>query len=143
MEQTGISIIQTGAITASTAGKSKSVGIPFNPSSSIQTATKKFKIPCESALFFIINEYSLLIYKETVNFYIFIGNLSLLFFLPLYISSDIFFFRITLSRSSSKSTNTERLVKLHCISKMYKFEQYSACRFHVTMEHAETVLIIK
>lgn len=50
MEQTGISIIQTGAITASTAGKSKSVGIPFNPSSSIQTATKKFKIPWLSNL---------------------------------------------------------------------------------------------
>ncbi|XP_043602535.1 aquaporin AQPAe.a-like isoform X2 [Bombus pyrosoma] len=50
MEQTGISIIQTSAITASTAGKSKSVGIPFNPSSSIQTATKKFKIPWLSNL---------------------------------------------------------------------------------------------
>lgn len=47
MEPAGISIIQTGGIADNAGGKSKDLGITFNPSSSIQAAKEKIVTPCK------------------------------------------------------------------------------------------------
>ncbi|XP_043519491.1 uncharacterized protein LOC122533577 isoform X2 [Frieseomelitta varia] len=49
MEQAGISIIQTGGITDTTVGKSKSVGISFGPGNGLQAAKEKLKTPFSTA----------------------------------------------------------------------------------------------
>ncbi|XP_003694175.1 aquaporin-like isoform X1 [Apis florea] len=50
MEPAGISIIQTSGIADNAGGKSKDLGITFNPSSSIQAAKEKIVTPCLNSL---------------------------------------------------------------------------------------------